>query len=235
MMAARFATAHFGVFPEDMAPGRFVSVSGAGGRFGYKGVDVRWLADGVPEPLVHRRLAVIGWESRRAAETFMDQQSVSPIAFAGARVVFNLLLQPYRQHGAINWIDAARPGPIFHLGDDRVAPDGHVCVMTSFGAPKDRESFDTFAARMRAVMPRVEAAPGCRFATQMRPADLSVDGVTFSCWQSERAMSDWAYGARQHREALQVQRQRPMASRTSFTRFRVLREEILGSQGTQSV
>ena len=234
-MTAQFATAHFGVFSEGLAPGRFVSVSRAGGRFGFKGVDVHWPADGAPQPMVHRRLAVIGWDSRSAAEEFLEQQLASPTAFAGAQVAYNLLLQPYRQHGAINWIDAARPGPIFHLGDDRVAPDGHVCVMTSFGAPKDRESFDTFAARMREVMPRVEAAPGCRFATQMRPADMSVDGVTFTAWQTERQMTDWAYGARQHREALQVQRQRPMASRTSFTRFRVLREEILGSQGTQSV
>jgi len=82
---------------------------------------------------------------------------------------------------------------------------------------------------------RVEAAAGCRFATQMRPSDMSVDGVTFTSWRSEREMSDWAYGTGQHREALQVQRRTPMASRTSFTRFRVLREESLGPQGTQSV
>lgn len=234
-MTAQFATAHFGVFPEDMAPGRFVSVSRAGGRFGFKGVDVHWQADGVPQPLVHRRLAVIGWDSLSAAEAFIDQQVASPAAFAGALAAHNLLLQPYRQHGAINWLDAARPGLIFDLGDGRVASDDRVCVMTSFGAPKDRQSFDTFAARMREVMPRVEAAPGCRFATQMRPSDMSVDGVTFTSWRSEREMSDWAYGAGQHREALQLQRHSPMASRTSFTRFRVLREEVLGPQGTQSV
>jgi len=234
-MTALFATVHFGVFPEGMVPGRFVSVSVAGGCFGYKGVDVHWPADGLPQPFLHRRLAVLGWDSLSAAEEFLERQVASPNAFAGAQVAYNLLLQPYRQHGAINWIDAARPGPIFHLGDDRVAPDDRVCVMTSFGAPKDRGSFDTFAARMREVMPRVEAAPGCRFATQMRPSDMSVDGVTFTSWRSEREMSDWAYGTGQHREALQVQRRTPMASRTSFTRFRVLREESLGPQGTQSV
>jgi|GEM_PF-3792323 len=234
-MQASFATAHFGVFPEEMTPGRFVRVSEAGGCFGYKGIDVRWQGPTVPEPLIHRRLALIGWDSRERADGFLEQQLAAEEAFKGATEVHHLLLQPYRQHGAINWIDTERPGAIFETGDAPVGAREPVCVITSFGAPNDRESLERFAERMTEIMPQVHGAPGCRFATLMRPADMRVDGITFSCWDSEAAMRDWAYRGAMHADAMKMQQRAPMASRTSFTRFRTLRSERVAPQGTQTV
>ncbi len=235
MMTASFATAHFGVFPEEMTPERFVRISEAGGCFGFKGVDVLWTGKSLPEPRLHRRLALIGWQSRSAAEAFLDRQLSEGDAFSGALQAHHLLLQPYRQHGEINWIDMEHPGAIFETGEAPADESEPVCVMTSFGAPIDRESFERFAEGMTEIMPHVQAAPGCRFATQMRPADMRVDGITFSCWDSEAAVRDWAYRGATHADAVKMQQRAPMASRTSFTRFRVLRSERLVLQGTQTV
>jgi hypothetical protein len=152
----------------------------------------------------------------RAAAPWLDDASES----------WGGVLQPFRHHGASNYLDGANPGALFEPMMPAESPAGPVVALTTVGW--NREGLDMnrvrdFGAGVMAVRMSMTAVPGMHTQHSFFfPGVLEADPVTVTLWRDEASIRAFAYGQGPHRRQLDRLRAENLADRTSFTRFRVL-------------
>jgi hypothetical protein len=136
------------------------------------------------------------------------------------------VLQPFRHHGAANYLDDACPGALFDATVPDDGPGGPVVAVTTVGW--NREGLDMnrvreFGAGVMAVRMSMTGVPGMHTQHSFFfPGVLALDPVTVTFWEDEASIRAFAYGQGTHRRQLDRYRAEGLADRTSFTRFRVL-------------
>src|SRR4051812_41823054 len=144
-----------------------------------------------------------------------------------AQEVWSGILEPFRHHGAANYLDPANPAPLF----DSMAPadlvDGRVVALTTVGwnvgEGLDMDRVREFGAGVRAVRASMTGVPGLQSQQSFFfPGVLECDPLTLTFWRDEASIRAFAYGQGSHRRQLDRHRTEGLAARTSFTRFRIL-------------
>ena len=147
--------------------------------------------------------------------------------FRDAQEVWSGMLEPFRHHGAANFLDRANPGHIFESMMPADLADGPVVALTTsgwnVGKGLDMNRVREFGAGVLAVRASMTGVPGLRSQQSFFfPGVLECDPVTLTFWRDEASIRAFAYGQGSHRRQLDRHRTEGLADRTSFTRFRVL-------------
>lgn len=168
-------------------------------------------------------------EDAEAARRFVDDR---PAWVDEAREVWSGILEPFRHHGACNYLDPAKPGLLFPSMMPAGLVDGPVVSLTTsgwnVGESLDMNRVREFGAGVLAVRASMTGVQGLRSQQSFFfPGVLDYDPITVTFWRDEACIRAFAYGQGSHRRQLDRQRAEGLADRTSFTRFR-----ILSSSGT---
>jgi hypothetical protein len=144
-----------------------------------------------------------------------------------AQEVWSGILEPFRHHGAANYLDPANPGPLFEPMTPADLADGPVVALTTsgwnVGEGLDMNRVREFGAGVLAVRASMTGVPGLRSQQSFFfPGVLECDPLTLTFWRDEASIRAFAYGQGSHRRQLDRHRTEGLADRTSFTRFRVL-------------
>lgn len=147
--------------------------------------------------------------------------------FDDAQEVWSGMLEPFRHHGAANYLDRANPGDVFEALMPADLADGPVVALTTsgwnVGAGLDMNRVREFGAGVLAVRASMTGVPGLRSQQSFFfPGVIQCDPVTLTFWRDEASIRAFAYGQGSHRRQLDRHRAEGLADRTSFTRFRVL-------------
>jgi hypothetical protein len=138
---------------------------------------------------------------------------------------WHALLQPFAHRGECNHLDAANPGELFEIGPED--PGGPLMVMTSagfdLGPGFSLERVMDFRRNVDRARDQAAASEGNLAHRVFAPHTQGDDGITMTLWRNEAAMMQFAYRAGLHRTLLERHKAEPMADRSSFTRFRILR------------
>jgi hypothetical protein len=149
-----------------------------------------------------------------------------------AREVWGAILQPYRHKGEANYLDRERPGLLFSR--DALAtpppPEAPFVSVTTSGwnaTPElDMTRVREFYTGLLAIRSSMTAMPGLHSQQSFFfPRTIEFDPVSVAIWRDLSAMNEFAYGPGVHRLQTQLQQERRMADRTSFTRCVVFRNE----------
>jgi hypothetical protein len=137
------------------------------------------------------------------------------------------ILEPFRHHGAANYLDRANPGLLFESMMPADLADGAVVALTTVGwnvgEGLDMNRVREFGAGVLAVRASMTGVPGLRSQQSFFfPGVLECDPITLTFWRDEASIRAFAYGQGSHRRQLDRHRAEGLADRTSFTRFRVL-------------
>lgn len=162
----------------------------------------------------------------------LERRAISWEAIASSRV----LLQPFSQRGAINWLDRDDPGPVF-AGAGEAPPAGEsIVVITTVGHNFGRGFKLSRALEFGRAVDRVYDAmslsvpPGLRFRRVFTFPDYRIDPITVTWWDDDASMRAFAYRPGAHKTELDRLPTLDLADRTSFTRLRVV--EAAGSLGS---
>ena len=144
-----------------------------------------------------------------------------------AQEVWSGLLQPFRHHGAANYLNREEPGLLFESMTPADPSDGPVVALTTsgwnVGEGLDMNRVREFGAGVLAVRASMTGVPGLRSQQSFFfPRVLECDPLTITFWRDEASIRAFAYGQGSHRRQLDRHRTEALADRTSFTRFRVL-------------
>ena len=144
-----------------------------------------------------------------------------------AQEVWRGILEPFRHHGAANYLDRADPGLVFASMTPADLADGPVVALTTSGwnvaEGLDMNRVREFGAGVLAVRASMTGVPGLRSQQSFFfPGVLECDPLTLSFWRDEASVRAFAYGQGSHRRQLERHRAEGLADRTSFTRFRIL-------------
>jgi hypothetical protein len=144
-----------------------------------------------------------------------------------AQEVWSGILEPFRHHGAANYLDRADPGHLFESMMPADLADGPVVALTTsgwnVGEGLDMNRVREFGAGVLAVRASMTGVPGLRSQQSFFfPGVIEYDPITVTFWCDEASIRAFAYGQGSHRRQLDRQRTDGLADRTSFTRFRVL-------------
>ena len=144
-----------------------------------------------------------------------------------AQEVWSAILEPFRHHGAANYLDRAHPGLLFESMMPADLADGPVVALTTSGwnvaEGLDMNRVREFAAGVLAVRASMTGVPGLRSQQSFFfPGVLECDPITVTFWRDEASIRAFAYGQGSHRRQLDRHRAEGLADRTSFTRFHVL-------------
>lgn len=158
-----------------------------------------------------------------AARRFLDDR---PSWLDDAREVWSGVLQPFRHHGAANYLDPASPGPLFDALPPDDTSDGAVVALTTVGwnaENLDMKRVVEFGAGAQAVRISMTGVPGLYAQHSFFfPRVLECDPITVTFWRDQASIRAFAYGHGSHRRQLDRHRAENLADRTSFTRFRVV-------------
>jgi hypothetical protein len=144
-----------------------------------------------------------------------------------AQEVWSSILEPFRHHGAANYLDRAHPGLLFESMTPADLVEGAVVALTTSGWNVG-EGFDMnrvreFGAGVLAVRASMTGVPGLRSQQSLFfPGVIECDPLTLTFWRNEASIRAFAYGQGSHRRQLDRHRTERLADRTSFMRFRVL-------------
>lgn len=168
-------------------------------------------------------------EDAAAARHFVASR---PAWFDQAREVWSGTLEPFRHHGACNYLDRGNPGLLFASMMPAGLVDGPVVSLTTsgwnVGEGLDMNRVKEFGAGVLAVRASMTGVEGLRSQQSFFfPGVLEYDPITVTFWRDEASIRAFAYGQGSHRRQLDRHRTEGLADRTSFTRFR-----ILSSSGT---
>ena len=188
---------------------RFFKLLGSGGTDGF-GLSPNWDRYGL--------LAV--WESAEAASAFEAGK-----LWAGyqqrSQEQLRLELQPMKTHGL--W-DGQKPFET-SLAEAKSAPakiTGPVAVLTRASIHwLKTPRFWRFAVPGAAPLRALAEAPGVRMAIGLGELPI-VRQATFSIWESEQAVQDYAYRDTRHRDVIQLTRRENWYSEEMFARFRIV-------------
>jgi hypothetical protein len=144
-----------------------------------------------------------------------------------AQEVWSGILEPFRHHGAANYLDRANPGHVFESMMPADLGDGPVVALTTsgwnVGEGVDMNRVREFGAGVLAVRASMTGVRGLRSQQSFFfPGVLECDPLTLTFWHDEASIRAFAYGQGSHRRQLDRHRAEGLADRTSFTRFRVL-------------
>jgi hypothetical protein len=144
-----------------------------------------------------------------------------------AQEVWSGILEPFRHHGAANYLDRACPGLLFESMMPASLSDGAVVALTTsgwnVGEGLDMNRVREFGAGVLAVRASMTGVPGLRSQQSFFfPGVLEYDPITVTFWRDEASIRAFAYGQGSHRRQLDRHRTEGLADRTSFTRFQVL-------------
>ena len=128
-------------------------------------------------------------------------------------------LSAYRKHGA--W-DGLNP---FALQPD-IAGTGKVAVLTRATIALRR--VPAFIRQSRGTTAALEQAPGLEFSLGMGEYPL-IRQATFSVWESDAAMTAYAYKDARHIAAMKAKAARSIFREEMFVRFRVLSDTLIES------
>ncbi len=182
----------------------FVKMFGAGSGKGF---------NLMPDFGVYGLLTV--WENEATAQLFFDQNEVFKSYQNRATEIFTVFLQPIMSHG--KW-DKFEPFEATSRND----PFAPIAVITR-GTIKTKHVFN-FHKSSRMASRALEAAKGCIFSVGIGEVPL-VQQVTFSLWENEEAMKNYAYKNPAHLEVIKKTRELGWFSEELFARFQVLRTE----------
>ena len=196
----------------------------AGTLFGRVAADTR--AAGT-EPASQQAFAflILGLhEDLGSAERFLAERAAW---LDEAREVWRGILEPFRHHGAANYLDPAHPGRLFGSMMPANLVDGPVVALTTsgwnLGEGLDMTRVREFGAGVLAVRASMTGVPGLRSQQSFFfPGVLECDPITLTFWRDEASIRAFAYGQGSHRRHLDRHRAEGLADRTSFTRLRVL-------------
>lgn len=191
---------------------RFFKLLGSGGTAGF-GLAPNWDRYGL--------LAV--WDSPAAAAAF----EAGPL-WAGyrqrSREQWQAALQPMKAHGL--W-DGQNPFFESVAAAGPPTPGLPVAVLTRASIRwLKTPRFWRFAGAGAAPLQALAEAPGVRLAVGLGELPV-VRQATFSVWESEQAVQDYAYRDARHRDVIQLTRRENWYSEELFARF-----WVLGSAGT---
>jgi hypothetical protein len=144
-----------------------------------------------------------------------------------AQEVWSGILEPFRHHGAANYLDRAHPGLLFESMMPADLSDCPVVALTTsgrnVGEGLDLNRVREFGAGVLAVRASMTGVPGLRSQQSFFfPGVLECDPITVTFWRDEASIRAFAYGQGSHRRQLDRHRAEGLADRTSFTRFHVL-------------
>jgi heme-degrading monooxygenase HmoA len=150
-----------------------------------------------------------------------------PAWLEDAQEVWTGVLEPFRHHGAANYLDRANPGLLFESMPPADTTHRGVVALTTSGwrveEGLDMNRVREFGAGVLAVRASMTGVPGLRSQQSFFfPGVIEWDPITLTFWRDEQAIRAFAYGQGSHRRQLDRHRSEGLADRTSFTRFRVL-------------
>ena len=203
----RWGLAQMGTSPPLLrrVPGlRFFKLLGSGGTNGF----------GL-KPNLDRYALLAVWDSAAAAAAF-EAGALWTGYQRRSREQWRLELEPLKAHG--QW-DGQKP---FGEGQAPAGGSGPVAVLTRASihwlkAPR----FWSFAGPGAAPLRALAEAPGVRVAIGLGELPV-VRQATFSVWESEQAVQDYAYRDARHRDIIKLTRSENWYSEELFARFRVL-------------
>ena len=168
----------------------------------------------------------------------LHEDAASAQRFLGDRVawldeaqeLWSGILEPFRHHGAANYLNRTDPGLLFESMIPADLADGPVVAVTTSGwnvsEGLDMNRVREFGAGVLAVRASMTGVPGLRSQQSFFfPGVLECDPITVTFWRDEGSIRAFAYGQGSHRRQLDRHRAEGLADRTSFTRFRVLCSE----------
>jgi hypothetical protein len=211
---------------------RLVDNGGVAGRlppgalFCSMGADMR--AAGI-EPVEQKAFvfAMVGLhvDEDSARATVAERRRLAPW-LDGAKERWSAVLRPYRHKGAVNWLDAASPGPIMELAPPPEAPKPLV-VITSVGwnvtPDLDRARIADFGAGVASVRISMSGIDGLAGQHSVFfPGVIATDPITVSFWRDDESVRAFAFAPGPHRRQLDRYRELGTADRTSFTRCTVV-------------
>lgn len=211
---ARFAALrHAGPVPDGPAPGTVFCNVGADTR-------AAGAEPGSREAFVFLMLGL--HEDATSAQRFL----ATPVPWLdSAQEVWSGVLEPYRHHGAANYLDRAAPGLLFEPMAHHGALGAVVAVTTSgwnVSDGLDMNRVREFGAGVLAVRASMTGVAGLRSQQSFFfPGVLECDPITLTFWRDDASIRAFAYGQGSHRRQLDRHRAEGLADRTSFTRFRV--------------
>lgn len=140
--------------------------------------------------------------------------------------VWSGILEPFRHHGAANYLDRTHPGPLFESMMPADLSDGPVVALTTsgwnVGDGLNMNRVREFGAGVLAVRASMTGVAGlCSQQSFFFPGVIECDPITVTFWRDEASIRAFAYGQGSHRRQLDRHRAEGLADRTSFTRFRV--------------
>jgi hypothetical protein len=155
-------------------------------------------------PRLRRQITIASWRSRADLEAFLAESSLARAWAVDCEYAWHVLLVPYKARGSFRGSLQFEPAP--------VGPDGAVAVLT-LGRSRWRR-LPRFAYEGVGLADGILSAPG--LITAFTAGFPPTGNCTFSIWEQEQAMIDFAYGnAARHRKTIEVDK-----------RLRVLEEQI---------
>jgi hypothetical protein len=230
MTTASHASLFMARFDELRTSGEQCGTDCPGTLFRQLGADSRAAATESGSQQAYRFLVLSLHADEAAANWSLDNRSAVAPFFEDAVEVFGAVLKPFRHLGECNYLDPATPGPMFTMAESAVDPAEPIAIVTTVGWTLG-EGFDmnrvadfgVGALGVRASMTGMEGLHSQQ--SFFFPGLLKHDPITVTLWRNSAAARAFAYGPGLHRDQMQRLRQKNLADRTSFTRFRILRSE----------
>jgi hypothetical protein len=144
-----------------------------------------------------------------------------------AQEVWGGILEPFRHHGAANYLDRADPGHLFESMMPADLADGPVVALTtsgwSVGESLDMNRVREFGAGVLAVRASMTGVPGLRSQQSFFfPGVIEYDPITVTFWCDEASIRALAYGQGSHRRQLDRHRTNRMGAKVSVPATRIL-------------
>lgn len=163
-----------------------------------------------------------------AAQSFLAARTALIPAVLDARESYAAILQPFRHHGSVNWLNPTNPDALFPELAPTPASDQPMVAITTAGYSdfSNPERMRLFSLGVAAVRMSMTGTSGLHSQqTFFFPGGLAIDPVTITFWRDQEAIKSFSYGPGVHRTQLDKHRSENLADRTSFTRAQILQSE----------
>lgn len=164
-----------------------------------------------PDFYLYGMMAV--WESEEIADRFFNQSAVMQEYRHHCQEIWTVKLTPVRSHGLWDGVNPFTPDPNNILTDKRVA------VLTR--AAINWRALPAFWQHGKQTSLAVDQAPGLVAAVGLGELPF-IRQATFSIWETEAQMMEYAYKNAYHQQAIRKTRSDNWYSEELFVRFRVI-------------
>jgi heme-degrading monooxygenase HmoA len=153
------------------------------------------------------------WRSEEAADAFLQHSPVMAAYQAHTQEQWTIKMEPVKSHGLWDGVN-----PFVPADADGLAPAPLAVLTRAAIRPKALPAFWRYGARTSNDIIR---APGLLAAVGLGELPL-VRQATFSLWENEQAMRQYAYGTAHHQQVIRKTRADHWYREELFARFRVL-------------